>query len=99
MTTTNQELLHKEVNATMANSLLNTVIPSNMATSDWIRSKVFPDELLPVPFNDKCLDDVKECWDLSSQKFSNFLEATIEQTVQDWLNHLAHTLGVKHNLI
>ena len=99
MTTTNQEPLRKEVNATMANSLLNTVIPSTIATMDWIRYQVFPDTLLPVPFDDTCLDDVKECWNLSSQKFSNFPEATIEQTIQDWLNHLAHTLGVKHNLI
>jgi hypothetical protein len=97
--TTNQEPLRKEVNATMANSLLNTVIPTSIATLDWIRSTVFPDEHLPVPFDDKCLDNVGECWDLSSQQFSHFPEATIEQTVQDWLNHLAHTLGVKHNLI
>jgi protein kinase-like protein len=98
-TTTNQEALRKEVNATMANSLLNSIIPTNIATLDWIRYNVFPDELLPVPFNDKCLDNVKECWDLSSQKFSNFPEATVEKGVQDWLNHLAHTLGVKHDLI
>jgi hypothetical protein len=99
VTTTNQEPLRKEVNATMANTLLNTVVPIKIATLDWIRSKVFPDELLPVPFDDKCLDNVKECWDLPSQRFSNFPDATIEQTVQDWLNHLAHTLGVKHDLI
>jgi hypothetical protein len=98
-TTRSQEPLRKEVNATIANTLLNTVIPSTIATMDWIRSEVFPDELLPAPFDDKCLDNVKECWNLSSQKFSNFPEATVEQTIQDWLNHLAHTLGVKHNLI
>ena len=97
--TTTQEPLRKEVNATGANSLLNSIIPSNIATLDWIRSNVFPDELLPVPFDDKCLDDVEECWDLSLQRFSHFPDATIEKTVQDWLNHLAHTLGVKHGLI
>jgi hypothetical protein len=99
MTTTNQEPLRKEVNATIANTYLNGYLPTNIATLDWIRSKVFPDELLPVPFDDKCLDDVEECWNLSLQKFSHFPEATMEKTVQDWLNHLAHTLGVKHNLI
>jgi hypothetical protein len=99
ITTTDQEPLRKEVNATIANTLLNTIIPTNIATLDWIRSKVFPDELLPVPFDDKCLDDVQECWDLTSQKFSHFPETTIEKTIQDWLNHLAHTLGIKHNLI
>ena len=99
MTTTPQEPLRKEVNATVANSLLSKVIPTNVATLDWIRSQVFPDDLLPVPFDDKCLDNVKECWDLESQKFSNFPETTIEQSVQNWLNHLAHTLGVRHNLI
>jgi hypothetical protein len=60
---------------------------------------VFPDELLSVPFDNKCLHNVEECWDLSSQDFSHFPEATIEHTIQDWLNHLAHTLRVKHNLI
>ena len=34
--TTNQEPLHKEVDATGVNSLLNTIIPSNVATLDWI---------------------------------------------------------------
>ena len=97
--TTNQELLCKEVNATGANSLLNTIIPSNVATLDWIWYNMFPDKLLPVPFDNKCLDDVEECWDLSLQRFSHFLDATIEKTVQDWLNHLAHTLRVKHSLI
>ena len=98
-TTTTQEPLRKEVNATAANTLLNTVIPTNIATLDWIRYHVFPNELLPVPFDDKCLDDVQECWDPSSQRFSHFPEATTEETVQNWLNHLAHTLGVKHGLI
>jgi hypothetical protein len=83
----------------MANSLLNTFIPTSIVTLDWIQSAVFHDELLPVPFDNKCLDNVEECWDLSLQDFSHFLEATVEQTVQDWLIHLAHTLGVKHNLI
>ena len=60
---------------------------------------MFPDKLLPVPFDDKCLDDVEECWDLLLQRFSHFLDAMIEKTVQNWLNHLAHTHGVKHSLI
>ena len=60
---------------------------------------MFPDKLLPVPFDDKCLDDIEECWDLSLQRFSHFLDAMIEKTVQDWLNHLAHILRVKHSLI
>jgi|SRR5882762_3231320 len=98
-TSTNQEPLQKDINATMANTLLNTLIPTSIATIDWIRSKVFPDELLPVPFDNTCLDGVKECWDLPSQKFSHFPESTIEKDVQDWLNHLAHTLGIKHKLI
>src|SRR6266446_99441 len=101
VTSTNQEPLRKEVNATIANSLLNTVGPTivNEATLDWLRDEVFPDKLLPESFNDRCLDDVGECWDLTSQTFSNFPETTTEQTIQDWLNHLAHTLGVKHGLI
>lgn len=99
MTTTNQEPLRKEVNATVANTLLNTIVPTNVGTLDWIRSKVFPDEHLPLPFDDKCLDDVEECWDQTLQKFSHFPETTVESTIQHWLNHLAHTLGVKHNLI
>jgi hypothetical protein len=99
MTTTNQEPLRKEVNATMANSLLNTVVPTSVADLEWMRKNVFPDDLLPVPFNDKCLDDVEECWDQSLNKFSNLPETTTEQTIQNWLNHLAHTIGVKHNLI
>jgi hypothetical protein len=60
---------------------------------------VFPDNLLPVPFKDKYLDNVQECWDKSRQKFSHFLKNMVEHAVQDWLNHLAHTLGVLHNLI
>lgn len=44
MTTTIEEPLRKEVNATIANSLLNTVIPSNIADLEWIRKVVFPDD-------------------------------------------------------
>jgi hypothetical protein len=55
--------------------------------------------MLPVAFNDGCLDNVEECWDKSRQRFSNFPETMGERDVQDWLNHLAHTLGVQHGLI
>ena len=96
---TNQEPLRKEVNATYANTLLNTDVPTNIATLQWVIEKVFPDDSLPVSFNPACLDFVQECWDDSAQKFSHFPDATLERTVQDWLNHLAHTLGVKHGLI
>lgn len=97
--TTNPEPLRKEVNATFANTMLNTNIPTTIATLDWISDKVFPNSSLPVAFDDKCLDNVEECWDMVSQKFSHFPDATLEHTVQDWLNHLAHTLGVRHGLI
>jgi hypothetical protein len=101
VSTTNHEPLRKEVNATVANSLLNTVFPTapQVGTTEWVRKAIFPDESLPVPFNDACLDNVQECWDRTTQQFSNFPENMGEQDVQDWLNHLAHTLGVQHNLI
>ena len=100
VSTTNHEPLRKEVNATIANSLLNTVFPTTfqVGTVEWVNKAIFPDEFLPVPFNDECLDDVEECWDKSTQKFSNFPQLG-EHAVQNWLNHLAHTLGVKHGLI
>jgi hypothetical protein len=98
---TNHEPLRKEVNATIANSLLNTILPNTLqvGTAEWVSKAIFPDESLPVPFNDGCLDNVQECWDRSTQRFSNFPETTDEQAIQDWLNHLAHTLGVQHDLI
>ena len=99
--TTNHEPLRKEVNATIANSLLNTIIPTvlQVGTTEWVRKEIFPDQFLPVPFNDGCLDDVQECWDRSTQRFCNFPETMGERAIQDWLNHLAHTLGVQHGLI
>jgi len=97
--TTNHEPLRKEVNATIANTLLNTTIPVTIGTTEWIQRAVFPDNLLPVPFKDEYLDNVQECWDKSRQKFSHFPKNMVEHAVQDWLNHLAHTLGVLHNLI
>jgi hypothetical protein len=101
VSTTNHEPLHKEVNATIANSLLNAAIPTafQLGTTEWVCKAIFPDESLPVPFNDGCLDNVQECWDRSRQRFSNFPETMGEHAVQDWLNHLAHTLGVRHGLI
>ncbi|KIJ97448.1 hypothetical protein K443DRAFT_9867 [Laccaria amethystina LaAM-08-1] len=64
-TTTNQEPLHKEVNATIANSLLNTVLPHavQVASTEWICKAIFPDDVLPVPFDDTLLDKIPECWD------------------------------------
>ncbi|KAF8814443.1 hypothetical protein BYT27DRAFT_7265821 [Phlegmacium glaucopus] len=65
-TTTNPELLQKEVNATIANSLLNTVIPHAVQVTSadlWVCKAIFPDEVLPVPFKDACLDSIPECWD------------------------------------
>ena len=101
VSTTNHEPLSKETNATIANSLLNDVIPTTIqvGTSDWIRKEIFPDEFLPVPFNDRCLDNVPECWDRSKQRFSNFPDTMGEHAVQDWLNHLVHVLGIQHGLI
>jgi hypothetical protein len=101
VSTTYHEPLRKEVNATIANSLLNTVLPNafQVGTAEWVCKAIFPDEFLPVPFNDGCLDNVPECWDMSTQRFSNFPETMGEHAVQDWLNHLAHTLGVQHGLI
>ena len=99
--TTNQEPLHKEVNATIANSLLNTVIPHavQIATTEWVCKAIFPDKNLPVPFNDVLLDNIPECWDKSAQRFSNFPDTMGEEVVQNWLNHLSHTLGIQHGLI
>jgi hypothetical protein len=100
-TTTNQEPLHKEVNATIANSLLNTVLPHavQVASTEWICKAIFPDDVLPVPFDDTLLDKIPECWDKSVERFSNFPDTMGEHAVQNWLNHLAHTLGIQHGLI
>jgi hypothetical protein len=100
-TTTNQEPLHKEVNATIANSLLNTVLPHavQVASTEWICKAIFPDDVLPVPFDDTLLDKIPECWDKSAERFSNFPDTMGEHAVQNWLNHLAHTLGIQHGLI
>lgn len=102
LSTTNHEPLQKEVNATIANTLLNTILPNallQVGTVEWACKAIFPDKFLPVPFNDGCLDDVPECWDSSTQQFSNFPKTMGERDVRDWLNHLAHTLGVQHGLI
>lgn len=102
LSTANHEPLRKEVNATIANSLLlNSLRPTTLqvGTTEWVRKAIFPDEVLPVVFNDKCLDNVPECWDMASQRFSNFPDTMNEHAVQNWLNHLAHTLGVQHGLI
>ena len=101
ISTANHEPLRKEVNATVANSLLNTAIPTalQVGTTEWVGKAIFPDKFLPVPFNDGCLDNIQECWNRSTQRFSNFPQTMGEHAVQDWLNHLAHTLGVKHGLI
>lgn len=98
VSTTNQEPVRKEVNATVANSLLNTAIPTSVTTLEWASKILFPDECLPVPFRDDCLDTVGQCWDKVLQKFSHFPDTAGEKQVQDWLNHLAHALGVQHGL-
>ena len=99
--TANHEPLHKEVNATIANSLLNTVLPHaiQVATTEWVCKAIFPDKFLPVPFNDSLLNKIPECWDKLVQQFSSFLHTMGEQAIQDWLNHLSHTLGIQHGLI
>ena len=97
VSTTNHEPLRQEVNATVANSLLTT--PHQVGTAEWVRKAIFPDKVLPTAFNDGCLDNVPECWDPSKQRFTNFPETIGERAIQDWLNHLAHTLGVQHGLI
>ena len=101
VSTTNHEPLHKEINATVANSLLNAAIldAAQVGPSEWVCKAIFPDKFLPVPFDDACLDNVQECWDRTTQQFSNFPESMGERDLQDWLNHLAHTLGVQHSLI
>ncbi len=95
-----QEPLRKDVNATAANTLLVDYV-RNIPTdhSTWLRRKVFPDAGLPCPFDEDALDDLGQCWDGDAEKFSSFPERTIEKSVQDWLNHFAHCLGVQHNLI
>lgn len=93
---TTKEPVRKEINATVANTLLNNA-PTSVATVDWI-DKVFADEVLPVAFNKACLDEISECWDKNAHKFCSFPETT-EDSVQDWLNHFAHALGIKHGLI
>ena len=55
--------LHKEVNATIANSLLNTVIPHTLqiATTECVCKAISPDKNLAVPFNDILLGNIPEC--------------------------------------
>ena len=99
--TTKQEPLHKEINATAAHSLLSldAIPPIQFAPTEWVCKALFPDESLPVAFNDTCLNNIPECWDNSTHRFSNFPETMEEQNVQNWLNHLLHTLRVQHGLI
>ena len=94
-----KDATYKEVNATAANTLLGAGIPVMIAESDWIKGCVFPDSTLPVAFNEDCLNDIPDCWDATTCQFVNFPATTTELTLQDWLNHLAHILGVKHELI
>ena len=101
--TTNHELLHKEVNDTIANTLLSTNFPTTRGNLEWIEKAVFPNKLLPVPFNklEAHFDSqLQECCDEAQEKFSHFpANNMVEQAVQDWLNHLWHTLRVVHGLI
>lgn len=102
-TTTNHEPLHKEVNTTIANTLLSTNFPTTQGNREWIEKAVFPDKVLPVPFNELEADSdgqLQECWDEAQEKFLHFpANNMVEHAVQDWLNHLRHTLGVVHGLI
>jgi hypothetical protein len=99
-TTNHEPLQRKEVNATTANSLFKvTSVTFQAGATEWVCKALFPDKFLPVPFNDACLDDIPECWDKSRHQFSNLPETMGEQDIQNWLNHLAHTLGVQHGLI
>jgi hypothetical protein len=99
--TMNHKPLCKEINATVANSLFNTTIlnATQVGTSEWVCKAIFPNEFLPVLFDDECLGNIQECWDKAMQQFSNFPESMGEHDFQDWLNHLVHTLGVQHSLI
>lgn len=96
---TAQDTLRKDVNATMANTLLDTTIPTNIAKLDYIRDYVFPDHLLPTPFKDSCLDDEIEIWDKELQQFTFYPDNPTEESVEIWLNHLAHTMGVHLGVI
>lgn len=85
--TTNQEPLH------------NIPYTVQIATTQWVRKAIFPDEALPVPFNDRSLNNIPECWDKLVQRFTNFPHALGEHAILDWLNHLSHTLGIQHGLV
>ena len=102
LSTTNYEPILKEGAKVIAvTSLLNNIVPTAFqnGTTHWVHQAIFPDEFLPVPFNGACLNNVPECWDKSTQRFSNFPKTMGEETLQNWLNHLAHILGVQHGLI
>ena len=71
--TTNHEPLRKEVNATAANILLHAVASTTLqvGATEWVSQAIFPNEFLPVAFNNACLDNASECWDKSKQRFPN----------------------------
>lgn len=94
-----KEAIYKDVNATAANTLLSLGIPSIIADSAWVKDFVFPNARLPKPFEEASLANVPGCWNADDHEFVNFPEMTTEKSIQDWLNHLAHVLGVKHGLI
>ena len=94
-----KETIYKDVNATAANTLLSLGIPSVIVDSTWVKEFVFNNAQLPKPFDETLFGSISSCWDDSAHVFVNFLETTTENSIQDWLNHLAHALGVKHGLI
>ncbi len=94
-----KETIYKDVNATAANTLLSLGIPSVIVDSVWLKDFVFDNARLPKPFDENLFGSISGCWNNSEHVFVNFPETTTENSIQDWLNHLAHALGVKHGLI
>ncbi len=84
-----KETIYKDVNATAANTVLSLRIPSIIADSTWVKDFVFANAQLPKPFNEKLLGDIPDCWDKGEHVFVNFPNTTTEDSIQNWLNHLA----------
>lgn len=96
-----EEPLRMAVNATVANSVLlsHYQIPTCYGSMLWIVQTLFPDNVLPKPFNDQLLDGIDILWNNSLQTFTSSPQKLTEAAVMNWLNHLANSLGIMHDLI
>lgn len=85
-------------NSLFFNNILKSKQKIEVGTFDWVNKTIFPNDKLPISFNDGAITADPTLWNEPTVSLPSPPKEMTERHVRKWLNNLAHNLSAVHNI-